>query len=332
MAPQTAQRRKGMVFRLLVLGIVATLGLAACGGTGSDGDFGGSGGGSIEPIPEFEGQTFKVSDKTYTESVIQNRMVAIALEAAGAEVDYRPSLAAAQAARKALEAGEIDMYYEGMASGWVGYLGHNEPFDSPEEMFEALAKEDLEKNGIIWTTPAPFNDTYAIAVREDVGERLGVASLSDLAELTKTNPSEATICIETEFQSRADGFRGMNEAYGMTWEEDNVSLVEAGVVYTQAAEAETCNFGEIYSTDGRVKSLNLRVLEDDKHFFPIYNPSLCLREEMATEFPQIEELVEEIQAGLDEETIIELNARVDVDGEKPEDVAEDYLRSEGFIG
>ncbi|MFT3872676.1 MAG: glycine betaine ABC transporter substrate-binding protein [Nocardioides sp.] len=318
-----------------LLGAFAAVGLfaalAACGG-GSDDSGASAGGGSIKKIPALEGVTFKLSDKTYTENALNEKMTALALEAAGAKVDYLPSFAAAEAARQALVAGQIDMYWEGMASGWVGYLGNSEPFDTVDAMYAALSKQDLEENGIKWLPPAPFNDTYAIAAKSETADDLGVHSLSDLANLTKTNPDEATICIETEFQTRNDGLPGMSKAYGMDFPSDNVKVVDAGVVYTEVAKADTCNFGEIYSTDGRVKGLGLTVLDDDKGFFPIYNPALTMKNSLFEKYPEIEDLMAPIQAKWTADVQTALNAKVDVDGETVDQVAEDWMKEQGFIG
>ena len=103
-------------------------------------------------------------------------------------------------------------------------------------------------------------------------------TLSDLAELAKNKPEEATFCIESEFSARDDGWPGLQEAYGIELPQRNVKLVDLGVVYTETKKGEPCNFGEVFTTDGRIAALNLQVLEDDKHFFPVYNPrSRCAR-------------------------------------------------------
>jgi osmoprotectant transport system substrate-binding protein len=110
-----------------------------------------------------------------------------------------------------------------------------------------------------------------------------------------------------------------------------VSTLQDALVYTQVDTGETCNFGSVFATDGRIGSLGLTVLEDDQDFFPPFNASLNIRQEVYEELPQLEELFEPIATMLDDETMIGLNAQVDVDGEDPEDVARSFLEENGFI-
>jgi osmoprotectant transport system substrate-binding protein len=137
--------------------------------------------------------------------------------------------------------------------------------------------------------------------------------------------SDASICVGAEFSTRPDGLPGMEEAYGFEFPEDDVVAVdEDALVYTEVDQGN-CTFGSIASTDGRVGALGLTVLEDDEHFFPLYNGSLNVRTEVLEANPAIEDLFAPMAQEFDDETMVELNSRVDVDGEEPEDVARDWL-------
>jgi osmoprotectant transport system substrate-binding protein len=103
------------------------------------------------------------------------------------------------------------------------------------------------------------------------------------------------------------------------------------VIYQRADKGDPCNFGEVFTSDGRVAALDLKVLEDDEGFFPLYNPTINVREEVYQENKALSDLFAPISEKITLETMQELNARVDVDGEDPEDVAEDWLTEEGFI-
>jgi osmoprotectant transport system substrate-binding protein len=136
---------------------------------------------------------------------------------------------------------------------------------------------------------------------------------------------EASICVGGEFSTRPDGLPGLEQAYGFEFPESAVTaLDEDSLVYNEVDQGN-CTFGSIFATDGRVAGLGLTVLEDDENFFPPYNGSLNVRTEVLEQYPEIEELFAPISEALDDETMVDLNAKVDVDGEDPEDVAQEWL-------
>ncbi len=134
-----------------------------------------------------------------------------------------------------------------------------------------------------------------------------------------------------EFLSREDGLPGMEEAYDFELPEENIVEIQEGRIYGAVDEGEDCNFGEVFETDGRIEALDLTLLRDDKRFFPIYNPSLSVREEVLANHPGISEVFAPISQELDNETLRSLNAAVVVDGEPAEDVARQFLRGSGAL-
>lgn len=137
--------------------------------------------------------------------------------------------------------------------------------------------------------------------------------------------ADASICVGGEFSTRPDGLPGLEEAYGFEFPAADVTaLDEDSLVYNEVDQGN-CTFGSIFATDGRVGGLGLTVLEDDKGFFPPFNGSLNVRTEVLDEHPEIEELFAPVAESLDDETMVALNAQVDVDGEDPEDVAQGWL-------
>ena len=108
-------------------------------------------------------------------------------------------------------------------------------------------------------------------------------------------------------------------------------LLDTAVVYAELGKGGTCNFGEVFTTDGRVASLKLNVVQDDKKFFPIYSPALSVRSDVAKKYPGLEGPFKPIANKLSTETLLALNKEVSVDGQKPRAVAEAWMRSQGFI-
>ena len=316
---------------LRLLGLVVILFVATgCGGGGGSGG-GNVGGSDAGEQVSLSGAELTVGSKEFTEQLVLGQIAIQALEAAGATVNDRTGLAGTDAARKALEDGEIDMYWEYTGTGWITLLGREEPIPDAREQYEAVAEEDFEKNQIRWLKPAPANNTFAIAVRSEAAEVLGVESLSGLAVLNELRPEDTTLCAANEFLTREDGLPGLEKAYGFEVPADNVVRMEEGQIYQAIDEGEKCNFGEVFLTDGRIKGLDLTVLEDDKQFFPIYNPSLTVSEEVMDQYPEIAKVFAPISEKLDNETLRDLNAAVDVGGESPEDVARQFLRENRLL-
>jgi osmoprotectant transport system substrate-binding protein len=224
------------------------------------------------------------------------------------------------------------MYWEYSGTGWIEHLKNTTPIQDPAKQFKATAEADLEKNKIQWVGPTPLNNTYALAIRSEKATELGVKTVSDVAKLAQTKPEEVTVCIETEFSTRDDGLPGLTKAYDMTIPKKQVSLLDTGVVYTETDKGQTCNFGEVFTTDGRIAALGLTVLEDDKKFFPIYNAAMTMRQETYQKYPALEKLLQPVIAKLDDATMQQLNAKVDVDGEEPAKVSADWLGKQGFLG
>ena len=307
--------------QLLGLFAVLTLIVGGCGG-----------GGGASGDMDLSGAEFTVGSKEFTEQLILGQITLQVLENAGATVNDQIGLAGTVAARKALESGEIDMYWEYTGTGWITHLGHTKPIPNSQKQFEAVAKEDLEKNDVEWLSPpAPANNTYTMAVRSEAYDKLGVKKLSDFKQLVEENPEEATVCVGTEFSTRDDGLPGMEKASDFEFPKENIVKIDEGLIYQQTDEGKQCNFGEVFQTDGRIEALDLELVQDDKSFFPIYNPALNVSKEVIDEYPQITKLFAPISKKLTTEELQKLNAKVDVQGQLEDQVAEEWLSENGFI-
>ena len=287
----------------------------------------------IEPIPGADGAEVVVGTKNFTEALILGKIAVIALQAAGFDVTDRSGIPGAAPARAAMLDGEVEVQWEYTGTGWLNYLGMPTGIPDRQEQYEAVRDADLA-NGLTWLPPAPANNTYAFAVRsEAVPELGGIDSLSDIAALPV---EERTFCVESEFATRSDGFEPMLEAYGIPLGDpqgvprDNVNILDTGAVYT-ATDNGLCNFGEVFTTDGRIPALDLTVLEDDRAFFPAYNVAPVVLTETLERHPGIADVFAQITPLLTDDVLQQLNARVDVDGEDPADVALDWLVSEGLV-
>lgn len=286
--------------------------------------------GSIGQGEPLDGAQLTVTSKEFTEQIILGSMLGLVFKASGAEVIDRTNIQGSIGAREAVKSGDADAMYEYTGTGWITYLGEEKPIPDSQKQWEAVRDAD-QKNGVIWLPPSKLNNTYAFALNEKNQKRLGVKNLSEMAELARKQPKEVTLCVEGEFAAREDGLQGLFRTYDMQVPASQISKMSSGVVYTQTQNARACNFGEVFTTDGRIKAMNLQVLEDDKNFFPQYDAAPVIHEKTLKEHPEIAKVVEPLTKALNNDVAQELNARVDVDGEDPRDVARAWLVKEGFI-
>ncbi|MGE4427916.1 MAG: glycine betaine ABC transporter substrate-binding protein [Solirubrobacteraceae bacterium] len=279
----------------------------------------------------LKGAKIAFGSKDFTEQKVLGQIAVQYLRSQGAAVWDQTGLVSSEAVRGSLTRGDIDAYWEYTGTAWITYLGHERPIADPDEQFAAVAREDREKHGIRWINRAPLNNTYALAVKEEKAEELGITSLAEIEDvLASDRGSDLTFCVDSEFANREDGFPGVQRAYGFKAPSDRTKRLDLGLIYSQIGNG-TCTFGEVFETDGRIKGLGLRVLDDPDRFFPPYSGAISIREELLREHPQIEEVMAPIAERLTTEQMQVLNAKVDIDGQLPDKVAEDWLEAEGLV-
>ena len=318
--------------RKLVAGVAAlsagAMLLAGCGLRSASGAVLTGEPGSIPRYKSLEGVHLTVAAKDFTEQLILGNMLATVLSTAGADVTNLTNTPGSFGVRQAVLKGDVDLSPEYTGTGWINYLGNEKPVKGSKAQYEAVYKADL-KNGLTWLPPAPMNNTYAFAIRESKAKQLGITKLSQLGKVPK---QELTFCVESEFAKRNDGFQPMLKTYGLSNAKiGKATNLDTGVIYTATAQGKPCNFGEVFTTDGRIPGLHLRVLEDDKGFFPLYNVTEVVQTKTLRKYPALRKIFAEINPKLDNKTMLSLNAKVDVAGGDPAIVARDWLVKEGFV-
>lgn len=294
--------------------LAVAVGLAGC-NSGTPAEPGGDG--------ELAGATITVGSKEFTESRILGQLAIVAFENAGAEAPDKIGISGSATVREALLKEEIDLYWDYTGTGWVNILG-NSPTDVPEDLYEQVKKADAE-NGVAWLEPAPFENAYGLAAKNGFATENGITTISDAAEYIKQNPSK--ICAASEFIARDDGLPGLQKAYG--FEFSDVVELDLNLVYSQVGQQ--CEFGEVTTTEARVAANDLKVLEDDQDFFIEYLAAVTLRQGTLDQYPAIAEIMGAISEKLTAEVMMELNGKVDLDGESERDVAEEWLQDQGLI-
>lgn len=312
---------------LAALAVTAAL-VAGCGTLSSSGPP--AKGGSIAQRVNLEGQSYTVGGKDFDEGLVLCQIAVAALESVNAEVTDRCNIGGTNTTREALLRGDIDLYWEYTGTAWVTFLGQK-PIKGSQAQYEAVKERDLNQNKIVWLQPTPFNNTYGFAVKKERAQQLGLRTLSDMAAYLRSG-RPGNICIETEYQNRDDGFVGLQRAYGFQAGSDRVRVLQAGAIYQATADEKECLFGEVYTTDGRIPQLGLTVLQDDKHYHPLYNAAPTMRKEVYDRNPNIAKVFAPISAALTNAVMAELNRQRSAAGEPERRVARDWLAREGFIG
>ena len=321
--------RAGRVVAGAVVCVLLTVGSTACGRTAPPpGSLAANG-------LSLAGQTYRVGGKNFPEQLVLCQITLVAMRSLGATAEDRCEIASGAATRAALTPTEqIDVYWEYTATG-ATILAPLRTGRDPDAVFAAVRDADAARNGVVWLRPAPFDDTYALAVSRPTAGRLGVRTVSDWARLVRSGSKEATTCVEPEFAERPDGLRGLLGTYGVSRSYDGppeVSEVDAGVVYSALARGTPCTFGEVFSTDGRVRGRDLVLLTDDRgHFLP-YNAAPTLRRDVLERAPGLAGALEDISSRLTDDVIRDLNAQVSVAGRDPTDVATTWLVEQGLVG
>jgi osmoprotectant transport system substrate-binding protein len=267
-----------------------------------------------------------VGGKNFTEQQLLASMTAQYLDGLGYDVDKRAGMGSA-VLRQAQENGQIDLYWEYTGTSLINYNDVTERL-SADETYDRVKELDAAK-GLVWLEPSEANNTYALAMREsDAGER-GISSLSGLAQAVNDG-EDLTFALNAEFYAREDGWRPLQQAYEFRVGRADVKRMDSGLVY-QALRDGQVEVGLVFATDGRIQAFDFRVLEDDQGYFPAYALTPVVRQETLDANPELAEQMNRLSGLLDDETMASLNARVDVDKETIEKVAESYLKENDLL-
>ena len=257
-----------------------------------------------------------IGSKNFSEQVILGEIAAQGLEARGLEVDRRLNLGGTFVCHQAIVAGELDLYPEYTGTAFTAILAQK-PVSDPERVRRAVAAEYGKRWSLRWTPPLGFENTFALVMRADDARRRGIRRISDLAAHPDVRPG-----FGYEFLEREDGFPGLAKTYGLKFRERPVQM-DLGLLY-QALESRRVDLVAGNSTDGLIDAIGGVVLEDDRRYFPPYEAAFVVRAAVLDR-PEVRELFESLAGKIDATTMRRLNAAVDKDKRRPEDVAKEFL-------
>jgi len=266
----------------------------------------------------------RIGARVFTEQTLLAEITAQYLRTKGYDVQVTGGLGS-NLARSAHESGQLDMLWEYTGVSLVAYNHVTEKLDS-EQSYARVKELDAQK-GLVWLTPSKFSNTYALALPKNVADQY--PQINTISELNKVLHKEAKtnnlVALDTEFANRSDGLAGMVQLYDMNLTRNNIRQMDAGLVYTALRNGQVFA-GLVYTTDGRLNAFKLKLLEDDKHYFPDYTAAPVVRQAYLDAHPQLAAQLKPLAELFDDNTMRELNARVDVDHQSPSAVAADFLR------
>ncbi len=275
-----------------------------------------------------------VSSKLSSESAMIGHMIRLLLNANGIETVDRITLGGTPIMRRAIIAGMIDLYveYTGNAAFFFN-VAADPAWKDWQKGYELGARLDYEANRIVWLTPANASNSWALAVRMDVATSNRLKTMSDFARYV-TAGGPVVLACSAEFVNSAT-LRSLEKTYGFALAPEQLIVLAGGdtsaTIRAAAERTNGTNTAMVYGTDGAVLAANLEILEDDRHDEPAYAPVPIIREAVLKAYPQITAIVKPLMASFDQATLLELNARIQINGEPPTSVAEDYLKSKGLL-
>ncbi|TDP74780.1 glycine betaine ABC transporter substrate-binding protein OsmF [Roseateles toxinivorans] len=277
----------------------------------------------------------RVASKIDTEGALLGQVLLQVLQAGGIKTENRLQLGATKIVRTALTAGQIDIYPEYTGNGAFFFADEKHPaWKSAKDGYERVKALDLEKHRLVWLEPAPANNTWAIAVRQDLAQTHKLATLEQFGRWI-TAGGQFKLAASAEFIERSDALPAFQAAYGFKLAQNQLLALAGGdtAVTIKAAAEKTSgvNGAMAYGTDGSLAALGLVVLSDPKGVQPVYAPAPVIRAETLAQYPRIKELLAPVFKSLDGPTLQMLNARIAVEGQDARQVAAAYLKAKGFV-
>ncbi len=273
-----------------------------------------------------------LASKNFTEQRILSAITVQYLRAKGFQVEPKTNLATV-ITRNAMINKQIDMTWEYTGTSLI-IFNHINKRMSPQETYDTVKKLDA-KLGLVWLQPADMNNTYAFAMQRQRAEKEQICTMSQLVakveQVRKTDPKHNWLLgLDLEFAGRSDGLKPMQALYDMPLDRPQIRQMDPGLVYNAIRDGFV-DAGLVYTTDGRVKGFDLQVLEDDKGYFPSYAVTPVVRADVLQNTPGLEAALNTLSKQFNNQVITELNAKVDIDYQTPQQVADAFLKQRGLI-
>jgi osmoprotectant transport system permease protein len=280
----------------------------------------------LERPREGRSATITIGSKDGSEMIILGHMLADLVEAeTGLKVDRRLNLGGTLVCYNALKRGGLDAYVEYTGTALTTLL-HDPPDNDPARVLRRVRTELARRDHVRCLEPFGFENTFALLMRKDQAERLGIRTLSDLLR----HQGAIRPGFGPEFMNRPDGYPGLVRTYGLSFTHAPREM-DRNLLY-QAVAQGSIDLAAGDSTDGRILTLDLVVLEDDRHYFPPYQAVPLVNEETLSRHPDLASVLDRLAGKIDASTMRRINHEVDGKHREPAAVAREFLASIGLLG
>ncbi|WP_313568747.1 glycine betaine ABC transporter substrate-binding protein [Acetoanaerobium noterae] len=272
-----------------------------------------------------EPKTVVIASKPHSEQYILAEMLSLLIENhTDIKVEKKLGIGGGTSnIHPAMLSGDFDIYPEYTGTGLLFVL-KEDLITNPDELYKRVQDRYLEEYNIKWLGLYGFNNTYALAVKESTAQTYNLETYDDLALASK----DLVFGAEYDFFERDDGYEALKDAYGFEFKD--TKEMDIGLKY-EAIGSDEVDVINAFSTDGLIKQYNLKVLEDNKNFFPAYQAATLIRKETLDKYPEIEEVLEKLTGQISDDEMIQMNYQVEKENMDPRDVAEQFLKAKGLI-
>lgn len=276
------------------------------------------------------GDRIVVGGKDFTEQYLLAELARILLEQEGFDVVLRTGVSS-PIIRDSLLNDQVDLYYEYTGTAYTVFHEQSDPeiMRNPDRVYAWVKERDAD-NALVWLDPVRFNNVYTLMMRQERATDLGIETLSDLAAHVNENPDALLFAVGVEFWERPDGFRELADRYDLRFPDDQVRKMDIGLTYMALRDGQV-DVAMGFNTDGRIAAFGFVSLDDDKGFFPVYNPAPVIREPVLDAHPGIREILKPLAENLTTDDMRELNATVDIERRSAQHVARDWLMDRGLV-
>lgn len=264
-----------------------------------------------------------IGSKNFTEQILLGELLALQIESkTGLKVDRRLNLGGTFVCHQGITSGQIDLYVEYTGTAFTAILKHA-PSSDPQAVYREVKREYADRFDIEWMEPLGFNNTFAIVVRGEDARRLSLETISDAAPYSRRWRAG----FGYEFMERADGYPGLEATYGLHFLEAP-RVMDLGLIYRALSERQV-DLVAGNATDGLISSLDLAVLQDDRHYFPPYEAAPLVRKQTLARHPELGKALRDLAGLISEEEMRRMNYRVDAERRDARNVAAEFLKSAG---
>ena len=265
-----------------------------------------------------------VGSENFTEALILGNIYSLLIrDKTDLDVEEKFNLNGTMITMSAMKGGDIDMFtdYTGVLAPNVLGLGLSTDTD---QVYEQVREGMEDQYDMKVSSPIGFSNTYVFAVSQEVSDKYGITKLSQLLE----HAGELRLGCTTAFTQREDLLPKLTDEYGVSFAE--VNGLEGNIRY-QAIQSGKVDVIDAYETDALLKESGLVVVEDDIGFFPPYQAVSVVRDEVLDEYPELEDVLSEMDSAITTEEMMEMNYQVDVEGKTPAETAQEFLEEKGLI-